>query len=619
MSKSRNDYWLVVLAIALLGININYPTDSQILRINSNPCYSLLFTLWVLILFQGLRKGKIRLVLKYDWFVGLIFSLLYCITFAVNNNLGKTYFNGGLNIVFTTFSILSWMIVYTLTFSYVRCHFGIVSLSTSITPKMVYIWLLLAVIWGISIIGLLPGQISWDGMRQFCEFDGTHIAKLDFTYVPTNHHPWITTIIFGTLFNIGKSMLGVNFGVFIIIIVQFIISSIIYTFIIKYVWQRIGKFGGLFTFILFASPYFSSYIVTIDKSTLYYAFTAWFYLMFAKLFESINRETKPWNYIGYCVSALLFSLFRNDAFLIVIVATTILLCLFIKNKVRLVWIASVFIFLLGIHFGWNAYLNQKQVIKSSPSEALTIPTRQLSNIYLTDKDYLNKADLEKINKITPLSQIKSKYNVNNGDGLKSLYPSDTFLNTDYLIEDVVQHKLSMATTKKEEKEIVEYLKVWAKVGVKDPVSYIQVYLTANSGYLNPFINYNASLFLDYYPKVGYFMQPSWYKRYHALFSNETRQNIYTILSMFVMFPPLAIICNPATLAWVSLVLFFILIKKRLKKELLFILPLLIMCILFTITSVNGYTRYTLGALAALPIVISYLWVKLTSLKKVKEK
>ena len=513
------------------------------------------------------------------------------------------------------------MVIYTLTFNYIRRHFGVVTPSSNGVPRTVYIWLLLAIIWGVSIIGLLPGQISWDGMRQFCEFDGTHISKLGFTYVPTNHHPWFTTIVFGSLFNIGRSMFGVNFGVLTIVMVQFIVSSIIYAFVVKYVWQRVGRIGGVATLILFASPLFSSYIVTIDKSTLYYAFLAWFYLMFAKIFENLKTANIDYlNLTGYCLSAVLFSMFRNDAFLIVLISTAILLCLLFKCRTKLLWMTGIVVVLLGIHFGWNAYLNNKQVIKSSPAEVLTIPTRQLSSVYLTDKQSLDKTDLAIINKITPLAEIQSKFDLNNGDYLKSLYPSDTFLNADYLISDVVHHKLSIRTTDTEKEEIADYLKVWGKAGIKHPGMYIRVYLAANSRYLNPFIYYDNYLFLNYYPKVGYFMQPSWYKQYHPVFSKKIRTNTYALLDMFAMFPPLAIVGNPATLIWVSLILFFILLKRKLGKDLLFIFPLLIMCALCTIVSVNGYSRYTLGGLATLPIIISYLWVRINALQgSIKEK
>lgn len=607
MDKIKIRYWLVILAVALVGINITYPGDFNVPRFNSNIYYSILFTLWAVMLYVGMQKGKIQYILKYDWIIGFIFSSLYCATFVVSNV--KLYLTDGVNLFLTAFSWISWMIMFTVSFTYIRKFFGIVIPKEKVVvPKTLYIWLLLALIWFISIVWLLPGQISWDGLKQFCEFDRTHLNQLNFTYSPTNHHPWFTTVIFGLLFNLGRSLFGVNFGVFTVVIFQFIVSSLIYTFVIKYVWTKIGKIGGIISFLLFASPIFSSYAVTIDKSTLYYAFSAWFYLSFTKLYENI--KDKNWKYIdiiSYIISSTLAGLFRNDAFLIVVITTGILIAMTLMEKQKLIFILCSFGIILGVHMGWNAFLNKENVIKSSPSEALTIPIRQLSYVYITDPKYFNKTELKTINEITNISEIKNKYDINNGDSLKSLYPSDTFLNSADLISDVVNGKKTLNTTSKEKKATINYLKLWLITGLKHPCQYFRVYLEANSRYLNPFILYDAGLFLNYYPPMPNFLHPSWFKEYYPLFSNNVRDVSRQILMMIAMFPPLAIIVNPATLVWLALILLFMLIIWKDWRGIMFLLPLIIMCMLFTVTSINGYTRYTIGALAALPIVITYLW------------
>ena len=67
--------------------------------------------------------------------------------------------------------------------------------------------------------------------------------------------------------------------------------------------------------------------------------------------------------------------------------------------------------------------------------------------------------------------------------------------------------------------------------------------------------------------------------------------------------------------WVSLTLLAISLQKKQFKLLLVILPLMAMALLFTVTPVNGYSRYTLGATAVLPLIIAYCWDKLSKGKK----
>lgn len=619
MSKTKAQHWIVILIIALLGINITYPTAINVPRFNSNTYISILLTVWVVLLYFGLKNNRIKKVLKFDWLAGIIFATLYYVTFDISssmaiNILNSDYLNGGINAFFNLFSWISWIVVFSVTFSFIRTYFGKTMRKEKSVPKVLYLWTILSMIWIVSIIYLLPGQISWDGLKQFCEFEGTHISQLGFTYSPTNHHPWFTTLVFGTLFNLGRSMFSVNFGVFTIVVTQFIISSIIYTYVIKYVWTTVGKISGIISLILFASPIFSSYIVTVDKSTLYYAFSAWFYLCFAKLYEGLNNKT--WSYKDiflYILSATLAGLFRNDAFLIVVITTVLLIILTLRSKQKLLLALASLAVILGIHLGWNAILTRDNVVKSSPSEALTIPIRQLSYVYMTDPASFSKTELKTINKITPLSKIKGHYDINNGDGLKSLYPSDTFLNSASIIKDVVSGKKTLNTTSNEKRETVDYLKLWLSAGIKHPKQYVKVYLGANSRYLNPFIMYEPGLFLNYYSStpnsMPIFIKPSWYNEYHSLFNGHVREKGQQVLMMLTMFPPLAIVGNPATLLWIALLLLLILLKVKDWKGIVFLLPLLIMCMLFTVTSINGYTRYTIGALAASPIVISCLWKK----------
>ena len=56
MSKIRSQHWLIILMIALLGINITYPTAVDVPRFNSNTYTSLLLTVWVALLYFGIRK-----------------------------------------------------------------------------------------------------------------------------------------------------------------------------------------------------------------------------------------------------------------------------------------------------------------------------------------------------------------------------------------------------------------------------------------------------------------------------------------------------------------------------------------------------------------------------------
>lgn len=606
--------WIILVTCAAIGINITYPS-TDIPRINIDPIFNLL-ALGLIICFCLILKNKIyRYPNLFDWVVGALFALTLTVTKIINVSEvpnGISYFHGAQNIILDIISIVGWTILFTFFFNYIQLNFGKQS-SNSYQLSFKNIWLIIIICWLITTLGFLPGQISWDGLKQLCEFDHTSIARLHFTYSPTNHHPWFVTLIFGSLFSLGKIIGGANFGVFTIILFQVIVSSLIYTRAVEYVWNKIGTIGGVLTLILFASPIFSTYAVTVDKSTLYYAFAVFFYISFLEFIDtslSINAIQAN-EILFYILSCVLFSAFRNDSFIIVVVSLVICFVVCLVNHKKLMAISVIFLTVLLTHIGWNAYLNQNNITKSALSEAITLPTRQLSYVAYNDPNDLTKKQLHVINKITPINKIKKNFNISNGDNLKNLYPANTFLDRPSIIKDVVNKRKSLKTTPLEKRETIDYLKVWAYVGLRHFGSYVKVYLGANTLYLNPFITYGNGLFLNYFDATPYFMHPSWYKQYHPLFPQQIRKLYRYANTIIVSLPPLALLLNAGTGIWISLLLLCITIRKR-NHFWWILLPQLLMCALVTIVSVNGYTRYTIGLLATLPITISYIWQKISS-------
>lgn len=594
----------------MFGITITYPNDPTVTRFNSDPTFTLLTLFLLVCTYLILKDPNNRHLLVYDYAVGAFFSLLINVTEIVSaafHSNGVSNTSGVYNVSLDTIAFTGWTILIAVLFSFLKKYFGTTIVVNYIMPFW-KIWIIIAISWLITSLGFLPGQISWDGLKQLCEFEHRSISALHFTYSPTNHHPWLVTLIFGHLFNLGSKFGGINAGVLAIIIIQFIIASLIYTKVVSFVWNRTGIYGGIPSLLLFASPIFSSYTVTVDKSTLYYCFASLFYMEFLTFinFELKGKQTTIFHTLIYLLSCILFSAFRNDAFvvaLISIIICTVLAFLKHNNKKNILIVLTT---LLLFNTGWNSYLTYKQIPKSAPSEALTLPTRQLSYVVINDKRSLNKKQLSDINKVTPIKNIKKNFDISNGDNLKNLYPSNTFLNNPTIIKDVINNRKTINTTSKEKKEITTYLKIWAAVGVTHFSSYVKVYLGANTMYLNPFINFGDGLFLNYFYETPYYMNPSWYKNYHPWFTGKIREK-YKQLSLFIVsLPPFALLLNAGTSIWLSLLLLFLTIRK---KNILWIslIPQLIMCALVTIVSINGYTRYTIGILATLPITISYIW------------
>lgn len=610
-----------------MGMLIAYPTplnsDNRLLSTNSYTVT--MVALWIAVILYLAKKWSIR-VTKADVIGGIILSFLYNFTFMLSAGLDDS--NKGLTLVgtyylthsfldcaFSVFSMISWAVTLTYTISVIRTYcIDRLQLDESYSsPQFFKIFGCLMLIWSLTIITYYPGQISWDALRQFCEFEGRHLSYLNFTYTPTNHQPWFVTLIFGSLFKIGQKLVNTNFGVFTVVLFQTLVTGIIYSIATSFVWKKIGKIGGILTFILFASPVFSTYAITIDKSTIYYALCVAYYLVFLKLLEDIKRdEYSSHKYLLYLITSFFFSEFRNDSKYIVIITTTMLIGYALVQHKKVRYLIAATATLIILLFGWNSYLNYKKVIPGAMSEPLTLPARQVSYIYLNDKESLSKQEISTINRVTPVKELRANYDVSSGDNLKNLFPMNTFLNGETIINDVVNHKITLRTTQTQKKEIKNYLKLWIILGFKHPIKYTEVYLAANSKYFNPFFGlqgeYNL-LFLNYYPNYGDFLLPTWYSKYSPFFSSKIRNNVQTIFEAILAISFISMIINVGFPLWWMTVLLSVVLSTTNKEKnwiLISLIPFVLMVTLYTVTPINGYSRYVIGTTAVLPLITAYI-------------
>lgn len=610
-----------------MGMLIAYPTplnsDNRLLSTNSYTVT--MVALWIAVILYLAKKWSIRIT-KADVIGGIILSFLYNFTFMLSAGLDDS--NKGLTLVgtyylthsfldcaFSVFAMISWAVTLTYTISVIRTYcIDRLQLDESYSsPQFFKIFGCLMLIWSLTIITYYPGQISWDALRQFCEFEGRHLSYLNFTYTPTNHQPWFVTLIFGSLFKVGQKLVNTNFGVFTVVLFQTLVTGIIYSIATSFVWKKVGKIGGILTFILFASPVFSTYAITIDKSTIYYALCVAYYLSFLKLLDNVKQGVNSsYEYVLYLIISFFFSEFRNDSKYIVIITTTVLIGYALVQHQKVHYLIATTAALLVLLFGWNSYLNYKKVIPGAMSEPLTLPARQVSYIYLNDKESLSKQEISTINRVTPVKELRANYDVSSGDNLKNLFPMNTFLNGETIINDVVNHKITLRTTQTQKKKIKNYLKLWITLGFKHPIKYIEVYLAANSKYFDPFFGLsgeNNSLFLNYFPTFPKFLLTAWYSEFNPVFPKKFRMNVQKILKMLLAIPIISIIINVGLPFWWMLVLLVLVLSTTDEKKhwlLISLLPLLLIISLYTVTPINGYSRYVVGATAVLPVVTAYI-------------
>lgn len=583
---------MVLVSILLVGIII-YCNNKLTNQINS----------WLFILFGYILSLILTTVNAFTSIESSVFiqGTKYLTDGKINIMLSLIYFIG-FGIVFSN--------VLKILYNYLRIYFNIQDIKIS-TLK---IFLFIIVVWCLQIVWFMPGTISFDAFRQFSEFFKLHVAELNFTYPKTNHHPWFVTLIFGYIFSAGKKIGGTNFGVFSIVFIQVIVTALIYSKVVKYAFSFAGKIVGIVTLVLFSSPIFALYSQTIDKSSLFFAFCAWYSLSYVKIFVSLPQKNKLdiLSIINLFCSAFFMMMFRNDGGYVVLVSLLVLLVYTaFRFRKKVVAVSAVFLMIFCSYVSWQKIiLPASNVIPGSSGEALTIPMRQVAYLYITHKSYFDKQDVYALNNIMAVKKIKRNYSVNVGDNLKSLYPVDTFLRKNSEIRDVKSGRLLLRSNSTVREHTSMFIKLWLKLGIKHPVQYLSLYIQANSGYLNPFLvsrSKTDSLFTSFnYVNSSKLIQPKWYHQYHYIFSFKYRNTVTNFVAAVLSFPPLLILINTGVPVWVALILVLLVLVKRRYSNLVAIFPLLLLAAVPTLSSVNGYSRYAIMGLAVLPVYVTFI-------------
>lgn len=630
MKNKIKEYWPIVAGgLALLATTVVFPAGYATTQIgqrfdepNGMGLFNFLMVFGAFVLQKKFATRDLnRWQLGGTWLAGVFVAAIVVVTKALVADetqvkmMGAGYLIGTpANMLITLLAIVGYTLLFV---AFFRGLAGLLA-KINLPAKRVAYWpilLAMVVFWLLWTVPYFPGVITWDGFRQLLEVQHQRIPALDFTYYPTNHHPWFSTLIFDVLFILGRTVFGdANGGVMMIVIAQMIIGAPIYALATKYAFDRGGRILGWSTFAFFAGPIIAMNQQVVDKGTFYFTWVIAFFLVLLLITEKIGQRTMPawWLFVAYAVAGFLLGMFRKDGSYVVILASLILLVLsFIKFRRGLVPVAVATVVILGGNAIWNnVAIPAMHVQPGSAGEALTIPMRQMAYVVLTDEASISKSDLKKIDKIMPIKHLKDRYDINQGDNLKSTFPVNSFLRGSAEIEFVKEGVYKKAPTPKIEKEISDFMGVWRKMLLQHPITFVEVYLQASSRYLNPFEetdDKSDGLMLGWgYMDDAYMMHPDWYKDYHMYLSEKDRENDNAAMWIYMRFPLVEMFIHTAM---PFLMLIFGVVAMWLYKSKttwLILLPGLALFMTATLAPVNGNMRYAMPGLLIIPLYMSFI-------------
>lgn len=427
-----------------------------------------------------------------------------------------------------------------------------------------YFLILLAFYFAFFLINY-PGFVDWDSFYQIYQYFG--IIKYN------NHHPIIHTLILGLCMNIGKIQGNYNNGVAIYSIAQMLLITGCISYFITWLKVRNAKkeiiFAVIFYYII--NTVFASYNIIMWKDPL---FSNFLFLYMIKLYEIVESNGEllksKKTIIGLIILNILIALFRNNGIYVLAIIACILIIKYWKiakkfNIINVISIALI-ITIIGPVFS-------KLNLKTETKEYYGIAIQQMAYVISTNGNISDK-DREFLNKLLPQEEWINSYEPFWTDSTKDNKQfSDEFLENN--------HK--------------EFVNVWKRIIIKNPLKCIKAYLlatygfwsigtTSSAGYSDNFIDNNLNIYNIHKTNI--------IKEILGIdLTNITTQKSEAFL-------------GSGSLAWILFISIYMLIISKRKKYIISLLPALLTWLTIMIATPVAFSlRYVFVLAYSLPFII----------------
>ena len=416
-----------------------------------------------------------------------------------------------------------------------------------------------------------PGSVDWDSWGQISQVLGVQEM--------TAHHTVLSTWLHGWLFRLGRALGSDNLGVFLYIVLQFLVCAWVFGQVTAFAAKLDCARGVQYAVTAFFAldPIWGAFIQTQVKDTLYTGLFVLFVLKNADLllFPQEWQGNRP-RLTAYVVLGVLCCLLRKNG--IYAVVPMLLASAFVVSEKRLR--RPVLAVLLAVcigSFGFDTFTEKVLDIPAgSVGEALSVPMQQTAR-YI--RDYGNEVTDEEraaIEKVLDYDAITQSYMPELSDGVKQYYKNPG------------------------KGDLARYMLVWAKMLLKHPVCYFEATHANSHGYytitkcraINDYYTFNNDICMEMSEMNVHYLDKSGYLRYAFV----------QALSAFEKLPLVGLTTSIGFMAWLTAVLGLWLARCRAKPVLPVFIGLGIFWLTCIASPVNDCMRYFLPVAGCLPLV-----------------
>ena len=321
-------------------------------------------------------------------------------------------------------------------------------------------WLIIFICWIPVFLAFYPGAFVYDATDEYVQ-----VATRQFT----THHPLAHVLLLGGFVCAGnKFFSSFNTGIALYTLCQMLLLSGIFSYTVCYIRTKVKSKYVIWGTVLFYGlfPVIPMYAVCSAKDGI---FTAAFLLVVIKMLQCLENPTdflkNKGNLVVSVLAAAVMMLFRNNGMYAYMVWIPVIAagCLFLKkDKKSIVKIVMIMLASFVVFLGCSKMLTVVTNADDSESqEIMTVPIQQMVRTYVYSPETYTEEEKEILFEILPEEDLHL-YNARLSDLVKSKFHNEIFN----------QNK-------------GKYLGLWAKIGLKKPMIYLNAWWMTSYGYWYP--------------------------------------------------------------------------------------------------------------------------------------
>ena len=304
--------------------------------------------------------------------------------------------------------------------------------------------------------------------------------------------------------------------------------------------------------------------------------------------------TGSFHLIVMIFSLSLMMLFRHEGQYL---ASLVYLSLFTLSGPRKQWkkLLVVILIPLCVINIFNRVLRPALNIPDAPArEALTMAFRQTSSVVVSMEDTLTEDESSILHELFVYENIPEMYSMSteNADLLKGQF-------------DPWAPK----------EAVMRYMKVWADLGLKHPLKYLNVFLCSNTRYYDPFLPPYGDIYGWFGIEQAEYVNQGLFDIYYQTKTASVRSALINLANGLPRFPMTSLFYSLGFNAWLMIFCLSYSLRKKIHGVVIPFLPGLITFVMVQHSAINGFFRYMLPLLITLPV--AFAWTIETSRRSLK--